>query len=157
MRKQPRKIKHWADEAYAALDVAWGLLREEYPNADENQKLELVRYAPAIAGMYRGIHNKNKIQEAFAFVYERTAEDIRNKEEGDPILYSILFLLGYLDSHIIFGVLSEKKVDEIMEYLSENYDMSYEPWQGTRLDANYAALRFRHTAWPLGVTYKLRS
>ena len=127
MKKQPRKIKHWADEAYDALNVAWGMLREEYPNADENQKLELVRYAPAIAGMNRGIHNKIKIQEAFTFIYERTAEDIRNKEEGEPILYSILFLLGYLDSHISFGVLSEKKIDEIMEYLSENYDISYEP------------------------------
>jgi hypothetical protein len=127
MKKQPRKLKHWADEVYGALDVAWGLLREEYPDADENQKLELVWYAPAIAGMNRGIRNKDKIQEAFAFIYERTAEEIRNKEEGEPILYSILFLLGYLDSHISFGVLSEKKVDEIMEYLSENYDISYEP------------------------------
>jgi hypothetical protein len=107
--------------------VAWGLLREECQNPDENQKLELVRFAPAIAGTNRGISNKKDIKEAYAFIYERTADDLRNKEEGEPIHYSILFLLAYLDSHISFGILGEKKVDEIMEYLSEHYDIGYEP------------------------------
>jgi len=36
-------------------------------------------------------------------------------------------LLGYLDAHISFGLLSEKKADEIMAYLSEHYNISYEP------------------------------
>ena len=126
-KKQPRKTKQWAEEAYNALDVAWGLLREEYPNPDENQKLELVRFAPAIAGMNRGISNKKDVKEAYAFIYKRTAEDLRHKEEGEPIHYSILFLLAYLDSHISFGILGEKKVDEIMGYLSEHYDIDYEP------------------------------
>jgi hypothetical protein len=127
MKKLPRKAKQWAEEAYNALDVAWSLLGEEYSNPDENEKLELVRFAPAIAGMNRGISNKKNVKEAYTFIYERTAEDLRNKEEEEPILYSIQFLLAYLDSHISFGVLSEKKVDEIMEYLSEHYDISYEP------------------------------
>jgi hypothetical protein len=127
MKKQPRKTKQWADEAYSALEIAWGLLSEEYPNANDDEKFELVSFAPAIAGMNRGIHNKNKIKNAYEFIYERTAEDLRNKEEGEPIHYIIQFLLGYLDAHISFGVLSEKKVDEIMEFLSERYDIGDEP------------------------------
>ena len=127
MKKQPRKVKQWADEAYGALDIAWGLLKEEYANPDENEKLELVRFAPAIAGMNRGISNKGQIKDAFNFVLERTALDLENKDEGEPLHYSILFLLGYLDAHISFGVLNEKKVDGVMEYLSQNYDINYEP------------------------------
>jgi predicted metal-binding membrane protein len=77
--------------------------------------------------MNSGISDKAKIQQAYNFIYNRTAEDMRNKGEGEPILYSILFLLGYLDAHISFGLLSEKKADEIMAYLSEHYNISYEP------------------------------
>ena len=127
MNKLPRKAKHWAEEAYGSLDIAWGLLKEEYSNPNENEKLELLRFAPAIAGMNRGIKDKNKIKNAYKFIFERTATDLKNKEEGEPLHYSILFLLAYLDSHISFGVLSEKKVDNVMEYLSENYDINYEP------------------------------
>lgn len=127
MKKEPRKTKQWAKEAYDALDIAWGLLREECACPSEDEKLEIVRFAPAIAGMNRGISDKAKIQQAYNFIYNRTAEDMRNKGEGEPILYSILFLLGYLDAHISFGLLSETKADEIMAYLSEHYNISYEP------------------------------
>jgi len=127
MKKLPHRTKQWAEEAYKSLDVAWGLLGEDYPSPDENEKLEIVRFAPAIAGMNRGVSSKKDVKEAYTFIYERTAEDLRNKQEGEPIHYSIQFLLAYLDSHISFGILSERKVDEIMEYLSEHYDTSYEP------------------------------
>ena len=127
MKKEPRKTKQWANETYEALDIAWGLLREQYACPNEDEKLELVSFAPAIAGLNRGISDKAKIQQAYNFIYNRTAEDMRNKGEGEPILYSILFLLGYLDAHISFGLLSEKKADEIMAYLSEHYNISYEP------------------------------
>ena len=132
MKKKPRKTKQWAEETYDSLEIAWGLLKEEYACPNEDEKLELVMFAPAIAGMNRGISDKAKIEEAYNFVYERTAEDLRNKEEGEPILYSILFLLGYLDAHISFGVLSEKKCDAIMAYLSEHHDISYDPWSPMR-------------------------
>lgn len=127
MKKQPRKTKQWAEEAYSALGVAWDLLSKEYPNANDEEKLEVVSFAPAIAGLNRGISNRTRIKNAYEFIYERTVEDLRNKEKDDPFNYSILFLLGYLDSHISFGILSEKKVDEIMEYMSDNYNISYEP------------------------------
>jgi hypothetical protein len=127
MKKQPRKTKQWADEAYSSLVIAWKLLKEEYSNPNENETLELVRFAPAIAGTNRGIADKNIVKKAYDFIYERIATDLKNKEEDEPIHYSIMFLLAYLDSHISFGVLSEKKVDDIMEYLSEHYDINYEP------------------------------
>jgi len=127
MKKQPRKTKQWADEAYQALNIAWELLHEEHPNPDENEKLGLVRFAPAIAGLNRGISDKKTIMAAYDFIYERTVEDLRNRGEDESIYYSIMFLLGYLDAHISFGVLNENKGYEIMEYLSAHYDVSDEP------------------------------
>ena len=62
MKKQPHKTKQWAEETYNSLEFAWGLLREESPNANEYEKLELVRFAPAIAGMNRGISNKEEVE-----------------------------------------------------------------------------------------------
>ena len=128
MKKEPRKIKHWAEEAYDALETAWGLLREEYPSPDEKEKLELIRFAPVIAGMNRGVMDENSVKEAYAYVYERTAVDLGNRDDDEPIHFSVLFLLGYLESHISFGILTEKKVDQIMEHLSNNYDITYEPY-----------------------------
>jgi len=127
MKKQPRKTKQWADEAYQALEMAWELLHEEYSNPDEDQKLELVRFAPAIAGLNRGISDKKTIMAAYNFIHERTVEDLRNRGEDEPIYYSIMFLLGYIDAHISFGAINENKGYEIMEYLSEHYDVSDEP------------------------------
>jgi hypothetical protein len=127
MKKLPRKIKQWADEAFEALEAAWVMLRDEYPQADVEEKLQIMRFAPAIAAMNRGIGDKKSIREAYDLIYARTAAELSNKEDGVPIPYSILFLLGYLDSHLSFGVLSEKKVDAVMEYLSQNYDIVYEP------------------------------
>jgi len=127
MKKEPRKVKQWADEAFEALEAAWVMLRDEYPVPSEVEKVQIVRFAPAIAALNRGISNKKEIREAYDFIYARTAETLGNKHEDVPIPFSILFLLGYLDSHISFGVLSEKKVDGVMEYLSQNYDIGSEP------------------------------
>ncbi len=127
MKKEPRKIKQWADEAFEALEAAWVMLRDEYPALSEDDKVQIVRFAPAIAALNRGISNKEEIRDAYDYIYTRTAEMLCNKQEDVPIPYSILFLLGYLESHISFGTLSEKKVDEIMEYLSQHYDIGYEP------------------------------
>ncbi len=127
MKKEPRKVKQWAEEAFEALEAAWVMLRDEYPVPSEDEKVQIVRFAPAIAALNRGISNKEEIREAYVFIYARTAETLCNKQENVPIPYSILFLLGYLDSHTSFGVLSEKKVDGVMEYLSQNYNIGSEP------------------------------
>jgi len=127
MKKEPRKIKQWAGEAFEALEAAWVMLQDEYPALSEDDKVQIVRFAPAIAALNRGISNKEEIRKAYDFIYVRTAETLSNKHEDVPIPYSILFLLGYLESHTSFGVLSNNKVDEVMEYLSQNYNIRYEP------------------------------
>ena len=117
---------HWAAEAFDALEIAWGLIGEKYPNPSEDEKLELMSFAPAIASMNRGIKNKDLIKKAYKFVLQRAEEDFKVKDPGEPIYYSVLFLLGYLDSHIAFGIITEKRSEDIMDYLSHNYPMDFQ-------------------------------
>ena len=126
MKRLPGKNKQWAKEAYRTLETAWGLLKEEYSLPNEEQKKELISLAPSLAGMNRGIKDKEIIIKAYDIVLENFEEDLSNKEIGEPIHYSICFLLAYLDSLVSFGIIEEKKSEEIMEILSANYDINYQ-------------------------------
>jgi len=126
MKKLPRKNKQWAKEAYGALETAWGLLKEEYSLPNEEQKKKLISFAPAIAGLNRGIKDKEIIKKAYDTVLENFEIDLSNKEIGEPTHYSICFLLAYLDTLVSFGIIEEKKSDKIMEILSSDYDINYQ-------------------------------
>jgi len=78
-----------ADEA---LDLAWDQLYREPPNPDRDQKLEVVAFAPAIAGFNRGIVDKKRINKAFEFVYERTVADLQRKDGGKNRIFDIIFV-----------------------------------------------------------------
>ena len=124
MKKQPKKIKQWAKECYESLEKAIVLFREEYPNPSEEDKLELISFAVPFAAMNRGVRDKKQVELANEYVLERLAIDFGNKEEGEPTHHSICFLIAYLDAHIVLGFLSELKTDDIMEELTENYEIS---------------------------------
>lgn len=124
MKELPTNIEQWAEEAYVALEVAWRLLKEEYPSLNENEKIELIGYAPELAGMHRGITDKEKLNETLEIICASLAEDLNREEAGEPIHYSICFLLAYMESNMLFGYISERKSESIMEYLCENYAIS---------------------------------
>lgn len=124
MKKIPRKIKHWAEEAYQSLEKAMVLFSEEYPSPTENEKMILVPYATPFAAMNRGIKGGEKLEQANAAVLENLRADLAAKEPDEPVIYSILFLLAYLDTTVSFGYISEGKSDEIMDYLAKNYEIS---------------------------------
>ena len=126
MNKKPRKAKQWAKEAYDGLDIAWGLLRENHPIPNDDQKLELFDFAPSIAAEKRGIKDKEVVGKAYSFAEKNIIEDFKNRDNDQPINYSIIFLLAYLDVHISFGDLTEMKAQDAMHYLKEHYDMSLE-------------------------------
>ncbi|MEW7976297.1 MAG: hypothetical protein AB2814_02230 [Candidatus Sedimenticola endophacoides] len=134
MSDLPRKRKHWAKEALQALDLGWELLYKEYPQPNEEQKLELVSFAPMAAGLNRAVDDEALIQEAYLFTYERLSDDLLNRDPEEPVLHSVLFLLAYLDAHISFGLLSERRADEIMAYISEHCEI-----RGPALPAAQAA------------------
>ena len=123
MKKQPRKIKHWSEEAYGALGAAWAMLREEHGQLTEENKLELLNFGPALAALNRGIKDKKVVSDAFTFAMSHAVEDMQNREEDEPVQFSILFLLSYFDAHVSFGIIGERKMDEIMDYLTKNYDV----------------------------------
>lgn len=124
MKKQPNNIEQWSEESYIALEVAWKLLKDHYPSLKENEKIELIGYAPELAAMHRNIDDKEEIDEVLKEVCLTLAEDLKLKEEGEPIYYSINFLLSYLESNMLYGFISEMETEQIMDYLCENYDIN---------------------------------
>ncbi len=123
MKKLPENIDQWAEESYVSLEVAWKLLKEHYPSLNENEKIELIGYAPELAAMHRDLNNKETIDKTLEAVCQTLAKDLKLKDDDEPIYYSINFLLAYLESNILFGYISEKESDQIMECLCENYDI----------------------------------
>lgn len=124
MRKSPQNIEQWAEEAYIALEVAWKLLKDHYPSLSEDEKIELIGYAPELAAMHRDLEDREEIDEALKAVCQSLAEDLRLKEDGEPVCYSINFLLSYLESNMLYGFISERESEKIMEFLCDNYDIS---------------------------------
>lgn len=123
MKKLPENIDQWAEEAYIALEVAWKLLKDHYPTLKENEKIELIGYAPELAAMHRDLDDKEEIDEALTAVCKTLDEDLKLKDDDEPIHYSINFLLSYLESTMLYGYISERESDKIMECLCENYDI----------------------------------
>ena len=123
MKKSPQNIEQWAEEAYIALEVAWKLLKDHYPSLAEDEKIELIGYAPELAAMHRDLQDKEEIDEALKAVCQSLAEDLRLKEDGEPVCYSINFLLSYLESNMLYGFISERESEKIMEFLCDNYDI----------------------------------
>lgn len=124
MKRQPRKIKQWAKEAYESLEKAIVIFYEETPVPTEHQKMELIAYSVPFAAMNRGIKDSERIEQANEVVLDNLSADLANKEVDEPIIYSILFLLAYLDAHVSFGILNDFKVQDIMSYLAENYEIN---------------------------------
>ena len=123
MKKTPENIEQWAEESYIALEVSWKLLNDHYPSLKENEKIELIGYAPDLAAMHRDIDDSEEIDEALKAVCLTLAEDIKRKDDDEPMHYSINFLLSYLESNMLFGYISERESEKIMECLCENYDI----------------------------------
>lgn len=123
MKELPENTEQWAEESYIALEVAWKLFKDHYPSLKDNEKLELIGYAPDLAAMHRDINDEEEIDEALKAVCQTLAEDLKLKEEDKPICYSMNFLLSYLESNMLFGFISERQSEQIMEYLCENYDI----------------------------------
>ena len=124
MKKLPRKTKHWASEAFEALEQALQLFSNEFPRPTDDEKMSLVSFAVPLAAMHRGIDDNRKIEQANEQVLAKLATDMQAARVDEDIAHSICFLIAYMDAHVSFGHISEKKVDDIMLYLSDHYEIN---------------------------------
>ena len=125
MKKTPRKNKQWANEASQALFNAIELFREEHSQPTEEQKLELLAYAPLFAAMNRGIKDKVKLEKSQQNLIENMREELSAIERhGEVIDHSFLFLMSYIDCHVFHGYIQELKAENILDFISKNYDES---------------------------------
>ena len=116
----PRKIKQWAKEAVDSLEVAWQIAEAEHGELNHQAKEYLYKYGPMFCAKNRGIRERIKIKAMAEYAIRDRFEDFEIEPESKNN-YSINFLLAYLDSHVYLKLLSENKVHEIMEFITDNY------------------------------------
>jgi len=126
MKKTPRKLKQWAEEAYTSMQKALTLFKEEHPEPSDEDKLELVAFGPLLAAMNRGIKGGGEVKKMQLRALENFQIDRANKGADEQIEHGICFLLAYLDAHVAINVVSEMKSQEVMEYLMDHYDVNIE-------------------------------
>jgi len=121
MKQLPENNQEWAKEAYDALCLAHIYYREEFTNPTEKEKMELFSFAVPLASKNRGVEDNELVEKASTYVYEKLSYDINPMVPGEVIHYSIKFLNAYLDAQVVFGMLPEEKVSEIMQVLDASY------------------------------------
>lgn len=124
----PKDINQWSADAFNALEKALIAFEEDYPDPEEEERLELIGYAAELAAEARGITDPNRIDEADEYAVDNVLADLefeeeRGEEGEEAPKYVLLFLLCYLDAHVAYGLLNENKLQAIMENLVANYDL----------------------------------
>lgn len=123
MKEIPQQVSDWAEEAKSALGVAWMLLKGESPELNAEQKSYLFKYGAALCSLNRGIKDKEKQKSLYQFSAKRVLAGFEvNAETKDH--YELNFLIAYIDAHIGLDLLTDDKAEEIMLYLTENFDIS---------------------------------
>ncbi len=122
MKEIPTDVSGWANEAKSALGTAWMLLKGESPTPNAEQKAYLFKYGAALCTLNRGIKDKDKQKGLYQFSAKRVLAGF----EGDAEMkghYELNFLMAYIDANIELGLLTNDKAEEIMLYLTENFDI----------------------------------
>jgi len=123
MKEIPQEVSGWAEEAKSALGVAWMLLKGESPELDVEQKSYLFKYGAALCSLNRGIKDKEKQKRLYQFSAKRVLAGFEANAETKEH-YELNFLIAYIDAHIGLDLLTDDKAEEIMLYLTENFDIS---------------------------------
>ncbi len=121
MKNLPETDLEWAKEAYGSLCISHILYGEEFSNSIDKDKTQLFTYAVPLAAENRGVEDDDAIQHAVDYVYDKLSHDINPIVPGEAVHYSIHFLNAYLDTHVVFNIITEEDVTRIMNVLDANY------------------------------------
>ena len=128
MKDMPIEIAQWADEAHKGLNVAWMLLKGEHLKEGvtvlgDEQKSYLFKYGAALCSLNRGIKDKDRQKEIYKFSAKRVLAGFEADQKTKQH-YDLNFLMAYIDAHVGLGLLSDDKAEEVMFYLTENFEVS---------------------------------
>ena len=114
--KIPRKNKHWAQEIEKALEASISSL----PSLDEETKQSLFMLAVPHVIRNRGLSIKDVPNDLGK---EYLAENKRGLENDPEAInhYETQFIIAYVDAHREMGLINEKKLDEIVDFVLEHH------------------------------------
>jgi len=120
--KLPKTNKNWAKEAIDSLNTAVEIAVTKDPYLSRESLENIYQYGPEFCLRNRGITDVHQAMKVTQLALE---ERIRGFEiePDDKLNYSANFILAYLESHVHLEIFPEKKVDEIMLYIMDNYEI----------------------------------
>lgn len=124
MKNIPQRKKHWAKECFEALQTAIDMLKKDFPELKEEEKIEIFKYAPGIATLNRAVKDDKKIAEACDYTAAKLTEHIEKiSTQNMGLHYPVVFTLCYLNSQISFGCITQKEANQILSLTISNYDL----------------------------------
>ena len=119
--KLPRKNKHWKNEISGAISESIQLAKVEHGTLSTAAKENLFKYAAIFAAKNRSVQSReSKISMSRYAAQERARAFLHSP--GDIANYEINFMLAYLDAHRCLNLISEKKLQEIMVFMTTEFE-----------------------------------
>ncbi|WP_211830847.1 hypothetical protein [Kistimonas asteriae] len=121
MTKLPRKNKHWQKEIADAISESIKLAEAESGVLSAGAKENLFKYAAMFAAKNRAVQSREDRVAMSRYAAQARARDFQ-LSPGDVSNYDINFMLAYLDAHRSLDLISEKKLDDIMAFMTVEFE-----------------------------------
>ena len=125
MKDYPQNKEQWANEAYAALKLAWAVLTQTNPSPNNEKKKELITIAASLACENRDITDTSYIDHAKQYAMDEFLVDYLSRDLIEEINFSLCFVFAYFDAHESLSMITEDESKEALSHLKSNFDLSY--------------------------------
>ncbi|AUM13033.1 hypothetical protein [Ketobacter alkanivorans] len=116
MMKIPRKNKHWAQEIEKALEASISSLT----SLDELSKQSLFKLAVPHVIRNRGLSKKDVPRDLGKDYMAECEQGLKVDPEAIKH-YETQFIIAYVDAHREMGLINERKLDEIVEFVLHHH------------------------------------
>ena len=118
--KVPRKNKHWLEEITVAMENnSYGGVVEKQ-STETSEVLRIAICATKDEAKNRGISKASVIENVISEIEEIVRDDMNRDMEPEGVSLEVQYFLSYLDASVLFGVISERKAEEIMNHYTES-------------------------------------
>ncbi len=118
--KVPRKNKHWLEEITVAMENnSYGGVVEKQ-STETSEVLKIAICATKDAAKNRGTSKASVIENVISEIEEIVRDEMSRDMEPEGVSLEVQYFLSYLDASVLFGVISERKAEEIMNHYTES-------------------------------------
>lgn len=121
--KIPTRNRHWKREIEKALSSA------QKRSKEESAELEcLYKYSAEYVSRARSITDKAVVEEMLQAM-ERDVQYNWGVDPDSKLNYKFTFVSSYLYAHVTAGIIGEREIEKVMDYLNENMELFHSRYE----------------------------